>query len=82
MFIFSSPPFYTQYVRLTVASDPPPSEIRKNPKFYPFFDGAIGAIDDSHISCSCPARERAKLKCKLSKPQGFRVSKLPFCLLI
>jgi hypothetical protein len=62
MFIFSSPPFYTQYVRLPVASDPPPSEIRKNPKFWPFFDGAIGVIDDGHISCSCPARERANFR--------------------
>jgi hypothetical protein len=58
LFIFSSPPFYSKYVQLAVANDPASSKIRNNPKFWPFFKDALGAIDGSHIPCSCPARER------------------------
>jgi DDE superfamily endonuclease len=56
---FSSPPFYTKYVRLPSANDPVPPRIRNNPKFWPFFKGALGALDGSHISSSPPAIERA-----------------------
>lgn len=62
LFIFSSPPFYSKYVQLPVASDPIPSQLRDNSKFWPFFQDAIGAIDGSHIPCSCPARERANFR--------------------
>jgi hypothetical protein len=57
--IFSSPPFYNKYVCLPRASDPCPPEIRRNPKFWPFFKDVLGAIDGSHIHCSPPASERA-----------------------
>ncbi len=56
--IFSSPPFYTTYVRLPTTQDPTPPEIRNNPKFWPFLKGALGAIDGSHIHLAPPAIDR------------------------
>jgi hypothetical protein len=35
--------------------DPCPPEILNNPKFWPFFQDAIGALDGTHISASPPA---------------------------
>jgi hypothetical protein len=52
LFIFSSPPFYTTYVCQPIANHPPPDEILNNPKFWPFFKDAIGALDGSHIHTS------------------------------
>jgi hypothetical protein len=57
--IFSSPPFYTDYVSLPAADDPPMPYITDNPKFFPFFQDAIGAIDGTHFACSPTAAERA-----------------------
>lgn len=57
--IFSSAPFYTAHVRLPTANDPTPAEILSNPKFYPFFKDAIGAIDGSHIHFSPTSYSRA-----------------------
>ena len=54
LFTLSLPPFYTKYIYLPSDTTPVPDEIQKNPKFYPFFDGAIGAIDGTHINC-CPS---------------------------
>lgn len=50
----SSPPFYTKYVYLPSETSPTPDEIKDNPKLYPFFEGALGAIDGTHINC-CPS---------------------------
>lgn len=58
LIIFSSPPFYTKYVRLPTEFDPTPPQIRNEPKFWPFFKNAIGAIDGSHINSAPPASER------------------------
>ena len=55
---FSSPPFYTTYVKLPTANDPCPPEIRHNPKFWPFFKDALGALDGSHIHIAPPASLR------------------------
>lgn len=55
---FSSAPFYTTYVRMPTASDPVPPEIFHNPKRYPFFKDALGALDGTHINCSPSAQER------------------------
>ena len=57
--IFSSPPFYTQHVQLPTAEECIPAHIRNNPKFYPFFKDALGALDGSHIQCAPPASHRA-----------------------
>src|SRR5882724_9586980 len=35
------------------------SYIADNPKFYPFFKGALGAVDGTHISACPPASDRA-----------------------
>jgi hypothetical protein len=59
---FSSPPFYNDYVQLPCEDAPVPHEIQSNPKFYPFFKDALGAIDGTHINC-CPStadREAAR----------------------
>jgi hypothetical protein len=47
-------------VRLPTVHDAVPSEILSNPKFFPFFDGAIGAMDGTHINC-CPSSEERHL---------------------
>ncbi|KAH7917261.1 hypothetical protein BV22DRAFT_988336, partial [Leucogyrophana mollusca] len=54
VYILSSPPFYTQYVQFPTG-ETVPSKIRNNPKFWPYFRDAIGAIDGSHIHISPPA---------------------------
>jgi len=61
--IFSSNPFYSKYVRFPDGSVP--HKIRKNPKWWPFFKGAIGALDGSHIHVSpratkCPVYHNRK----------------------
>jgi len=55
---FSSPLFYTQHVHLPPIGAPTPPEIQNNPKFYPFFKDALGAIDGTHINCSATAEMR------------------------
>ncbi|KAF9473466.1 hypothetical protein BDN70DRAFT_770596, partial [Pholiota conissans] len=56
LYALSSAPFYTTYVQLPSIDDPIPPEIATNPKFFPFFQDAIGAIDGTHINC-CPGLE-------------------------
>ena len=53
--ILSSPPFYTNHVILPNSNNPVPPEIWQNPKFWPYFQGALGAIDGSHINFAAPA---------------------------
>jgi len=50
-----TPPFYTTYVQLPDADLPTPPKIWKSPKFHPFFDHALGAIDGTHILCKSSA---------------------------
>jgi DDE superfamily endonuclease len=57
--IFSSNPFYTNHVHLPVVGDPPPPEISKKPKFWPYFKDAIGALDGSHIHSAPPVNVRS-----------------------
>jgi hypothetical protein len=56
--IFSSQPFYTKYVKQPQSSAASASYLYKNPKLYPFFKDAIGAIDGSHIHLSAPSSLR------------------------
>ena len=58
----SSSPFYPKYVHLPLVGSPPPIEIQSNLKFFPFFEGAIGAMDGMHISC-CPSAAKPELSC-------------------
>ena len=50
-----TPPFYTQYVHLPAVGIPTPPIILNNPKFYPFFKDALGAMDETHINCCASA---------------------------
>jgi DDE superfamily endonuclease len=59
LFIFSSSPFYTNFVCLPRVNDPPSLYIKDNLKFHPFFKDAIGAMDGSHFLSSGTAEERA-----------------------
>ncbi|KAF8958634.1 hypothetical protein BDZ97DRAFT_1615381, partial [Flammula alnicola] len=54
----SSAGFYNEHVCLPLVDDPVPSEILNNPRWFPFFEGAIGAMDDTHIRCSPLKKER------------------------
>ena len=56
--IFSSPPFYTNHVILPTGVEPVPPQISNNPKFWPYFKDAIGAINGSHFHCAPPAHQR------------------------
>ena len=59
LYIFSSEPFYTDFVRQPQSTDPPSPYIVDNPKFHPFFENAIGGMDGSHFISSGTAKERA-----------------------
>ncbi|KAJ3991095.1 hypothetical protein F5050DRAFT_1539800, partial [Lentinula boryana] len=54
----SSPDFYNQYVQLPPSDEPIPDFIRTNKKFFPFFVGALGAVDGTHITCLPSAAQR------------------------
>ncbi|KIJ07772.1 hypothetical protein PAXINDRAFT_41894, partial [Paxillus involutus ATCC 200175] len=56
--VFSHPDIYNKYVRLPLVNDPTPPEILHDPRFYPAFRSAIGAIDGTHIVCCPSAAER------------------------
>jgi hypothetical protein len=58
LIIFSSRPFYTKYVQLPRSDSPIPSKILDNPRRYPYFAGALGALDGTHIPCAPSAAER------------------------
>ena len=54
LFIFSLEPFYSKYVWLPGANSQVLPQIRYNPKFWPFFEDALGALDGSHFHCAPP----------------------------
>ncbi|KIK90787.1 hypothetical protein PAXRUDRAFT_75288, partial [Paxillus rubicundulus Ve08.2h10] len=53
LIIFSSPLFYINYIQLPTGEQIP-AKICDNPKFWPYFHNAVGAIDGSHIHVSPP----------------------------
>jgi hypothetical protein len=55
---FSFSPFYTKYVKQPTIDDPPSSFFKDDPKMWPFFRHALGAIDGCHIPFYPPASER------------------------
>ena len=54
--IVISPPFYTQYVKLS-SDNNIPTQIWDNPKFYPYFKNCLGAIDGTHIFAHVPQED-------------------------
>ncbi|TFK82769.1 hypothetical protein K466DRAFT_457264, partial [Polyporus arcularius HHB13444] len=51
-------PFYNTYVHLPPRDAPVPDYIKDNPKFFPYFENVLGAIDGTHIRCSPSATKR------------------------
>jgi len=56
IFIFSSTPFYTKYVRMPAVTDIH-EVIHNNPQFWPYFKDAISALDGSHIHTAPPSSQ-------------------------
>ncbi|OBZ67575.1 hypothetical protein A0H81_12402, partial [Grifola frondosa] len=59
LFIFSEPPFYANNVSLPSELDATPSEIADNPRFMPYFQHILGALDGSHFPWAPPAAEHS-----------------------
>ena len=59
--VFSSTPFYTDHVRLPRVGDPIPDYILSDPKLFPFFQDALGAIDGLHFNAHATAADRDAL---------------------
>jgi hypothetical protein len=55
----TSPSFQSRYVKLPTTGTPLPPRLLESPKFFPWFEHALGAIDGSHIHASPSAEERA-----------------------
>src|SRR5882724_5597370 len=55
----TSPAFYKTYVKLPTQSTPLAPYIVNNPKLFPFFKGALGALDGTHISACPPSSDRS-----------------------
>ena len=55
--VFSHPPFYINNVCLPKSNDSIPDHIQKNPKMFPFFEGAMGALNGTHINCAPTSAE-------------------------
>jgi hypothetical protein len=77
LFVFSSPPFYTKHVHLPTEHDPTPPEIHNNPKYWPFFKNALGAMDGSHINSS-PSNQFVKTERALCHKIAYFVAILVF----
>ncbi|KZP25610.1 hypothetical protein FIBSPDRAFT_782884, partial [Athelia psychrophila] len=61
LFVFSSPPFYNQWIRLPGADEPVDPRISKSGKLK-FFKDALGAIDGSHIHIHTSAEQRGPFR--------------------
>lgn len=59
---FASPPFYTTYVKLPAADAHVPYHIFENPRFFPFLERVIGAIDGTHIKAAATAEDLAFMR--------------------
>jgi hypothetical protein len=46
---------YTEFVKPTSLQTP--LQIRKNPKFFPYFENCIGALDGTHIVAKVPTEK-------------------------
>ena len=52
--LLTSEAFYNSYVKLPTADTPLASEIRDDPKLYPFFKDCQGSIDGTHLDAFVP----------------------------
>jgi len=53
----TSPSFYNVYVNLPNEESQLDSYISDNPKFFPYFEGALGALDGTHINAQPSAQD-------------------------
>ena len=53
----TSPSFYNVYVNLPNEESQLDSYISDNPKFFPYFEGALGALDGIHINARPSAQD-------------------------
>ena len=58
----SSHPFFTRHVVLPTPATPMPDIIRYNPRFWPWFRGALGALDGSHFNISPSLKEHSNYR--------------------
>ncbi len=56
--IFAFAPFNTECIKQRTPNNPPSECIRSNPKLWPYFQRALGAIDGSHIHLTAPSAFR------------------------
>jgi len=54
----TSPSFYNVYVNLPNEESQLASYISDNPKFFPYFEGALGALDGTHINARPSIQDR------------------------
>ncbi|KAI0314391.1 hypothetical protein OF83DRAFT_1045575, partial [Amylostereum chailletii] len=59
---FASPMFQSAYLKLPDGATPIPDIIYNDPRFYPFFQHTIGAIDGIHIHVFPPFDIRARYR--------------------
>jgi hypothetical protein len=59
--VVTSFPFYDTYVSLPDQNTPVPDFIRNNPKFFPYFEAVLGALDGTHLRC-CPSAHQQGLQ--------------------
>jgi hypothetical protein len=53
---------YSRVVHLPTSTTPPSSRITDNPKYTPYFDDCLGALDGTHILAHVPAIEQARYR--------------------
>ena len=77
---------YNSYVKLPTRSTALDPYISDNPKFYPFFKGALGTLDGTHISACPPAAEHSCYRnCKGDISQNVLAAtnfKMQFCYIL
>ena len=75
--LLTSDVFYNSYVKVPDANTPLASEIRDNPKLYPFFKDCQGSIDGTHLDAFCPDDE---VKQYQNRKEGISQNALAVCL--
>ena len=74
--LLTSDAFYNSYVQLPDANTPLASEIRDNPKLFPFFKDCQGSIDRTHIDSFCLDNA---VKCYRNRKGGVTENVLAAC---
>jgi len=85
LYIFSCSPFYSNFVCQPQSTDHHSPYISNNPKFNPFFEDAIGAMDGTHFISPGSAEERAiakGLSLKTVLPPVILITTSPIFLLV